>query len=129
MGKITIDYQMEVLYKVYDFLTRLPDKDEKASTDESLAAETVEAEGDQDEASLREYGDSKHLIAYVEVDHPAYDSLKRSKRVAWTSRYYDTNNEGRLMAQDFAFRYTNSSDKRDVRNRLEKLLKVKLQKI
>ena len=78
-----------------------------------------------DEASLREYGDGQHLIAYVEINYSAYDSLKRSKSVNWTSDYRF---KGKLIAKDFAFEFQNSSDKRDIKKRLEKLLKTKLEK-
>lgn len=80
------------------------------------------------QATLREFGDGQHLIAYVEVNHPVYKRIRNFKRVAFEVPYYNLKDKGKVIGYDFYFDYKNKYDRRDVRARLEKLLAVKLDK-
>lgn len=80
------------------------------------------------QVTLREFGDNKHIVAYVEINHPVYKRIRNFKRVALEVPYYNLKDKGKVIGYDFYFDYKNKYDRRDVRARLEKLLVVKLDK-
>lgn len=81
------------------------------------------------DASLREYGDGQHIVAYVEVDHPAYQRIRGFKSVVNVVPYFDTKNKGKQIGADFYFNYRKTSTYYDVRTRLEALLGVEIERL
>lgn len=79
------------------------------------------------EASIREFGDNKHIVAYVEVDNPAYQRIRHFQRVMLEVPYFDTKNKGKQIGADFYFDYRKNNDKGRARKRLENILGVKME--
>lgn len=77
--------------------------------------------------SLREFGDNKHMVAYVEINHPVYSRIRKFKRVTAQVDYYNTKDKGKVIGSDFYFDYRTGGNKTATRNRLEKLMGVKIE--
>lgn len=80
------------------------------------------------QATLREFGDGQHLVAYVEVNHPVYKRIRNFKRITLEAPYCNLKDKAKCIGFDFYFNYKKNSDKTRVRARLEKLLGIKLEK-
>lgn len=81
-----------------------------------------------DKAHLRELGDNKHIVAYVEKNNPAYCRIKKFKRVALQVPYFDLGDKGKVIGGDFYFCCKDKYDRREVKNRLECLLGTPLER-
>lgn len=68
---------------------------------------------------LRDYGDNRHLVAHVAVDHPALALLKA--RCCWLATYSDLKQKGRLVAYDLAFQYAGWQDRHRLKQELTAL--------
>ena len=79
------------------------------------------------EARLREFGDNKHIVAYVEINNPIYSRIRKFKRVTAQVDYYNLKDKGKVIGSDFYFDYRSGGNKTATKNRLEKLLGVKLE--
>ncbi len=79
------------------------------------------------DASLREFGDDIHMVAYVEVNHLVYSRIKHFKRIVNQVDYFNLKDKGKLIGSDFCFDYHRHGDKGRIRVRLEALLGVKLE--
>lgn len=75
-----------------------------------------------DKAHLRELGDNKHIVAYVEKNNPAYSRIKKFKRVALQVPYFNLRDKGQLIGGDFYFCCKDKYDRREVKKRLGRLL-------
>lgn len=80
------------------------------------------------QATLREFGDGQHLVAYVEIKHPAYKRIRNFKRIMLEVPYCNLKDKAKCIGFDFYFDYKKNHDKVATRARLEKLLGVKLEK-
>lgn len=81
-----------------------------------------------DKAHLRELGDNKHIVAYVEKNNPAYSRIKKFKRVTLQVPYFNLKDKGQLIGGDFYFDYKAGNNKTATRKRLEKLTGVKFER-
>jgi hypothetical protein len=77
-------------------------------------------------ASLREFGDGQYIVAYVEVDNPAYQRIRHFKSVVREVPYFDTRNKGKQIGTDFYFERKNRPG--EIIKRFEALLGVRIEK-
>lgn len=81
-----------------------------------------------EDCSLREYGDGQHIVAYVEVDHPAYQRVRHFKSMVREVAYFDTGDKGKQIGADFYFYYgVRPSVYRRIKAKLESILGVEIE--
>lgn len=80
-------------------------------------------------ASIREFGDSQTIVAYVEVDNPAYQRVRHLKKMTLEVPYFDTKNKGKQIGCDFYFECkTGRRQCKSITRLLERMLGVKVEK-
>lgn len=80
------------------------------------------------QATLREFGDGQHLVAYVEVNHPGYKNISDRKITVNKVAYYNLKNKSKVVGYDFYFKFNSVRNKNLLRKSLEKSLNVKLER-